>query len=144
MAGTHVSLLRCGHSVFFDPPPKVGEEVYCRRCGDYSRVKVSSEEWAWHCPVCKTTRPHGTDEARARRSGRTHQRKYHHVVLLRQGYATKEVLGPEGQGELSVAQERIRWVKESGHQGALRAMMDTVVVQRGQSTVDRRRGDLKP
>lgn len=126
-----ICLLRCGHSAYYDPRPKTGDEVYCRRCAAYTRVKAASDEWAWHCPVCHTTRPHGTDEEGCRRSARTHQRKYHHVVVLRKGYDTVELVEPEGQGELSVAGERIEWVKP--HQGALRALVDKVIVQRGQS-----------
>lgn len=133
MASRYISLLRCGHKAYYDPPPKNGEDVYCRRCTDYTQVQVTSQEWAWHCPVCKITRPHGTDEDKARRSGRTHQRKFHHVVVLRRGYDTVELIQPENQGELSVAEERIEWVKTAGHQKALRALIDRVTVQNGQS-----------
>ena len=128
----HICLLRCGHSAYYDnPSPKSGDEVYCRRCQAYTKVKASAQEWAWHCPVCHHTRSHGADEAGARRSGRTHQRKYHHVVVLRKGYETVELLGPENQGELSVAEERIEWVK--AHQGPLKALVDKVIVQNGRT-----------
>lgn len=139
MASKYICLLRCGHSAYYDPAPRIGEEVYCRRCNAYTKVKAGSQEYAWHCPVCKITRPHGTDDIGARRSGRTHQRKYHHVVELRKGYEVVELLGPEGQGELSVAEERIEWVKTSGHQSALRALVNRVTVQNGQSKVDDRK-----
>lgn len=127
----YVTLLRCGHSVYYDPPPAKGDTVYCRRCGDWSQTRVVSQEVSWHCPVCHITRPHGTDELEARRAGRRHQRKYHHVVQLRRGYNLIETLGPEGQGELSVAGERIEWVR--GHQGALRAAVEARIVHNGQS-----------
>lgn len=125
------ALLQCGHTAYYDPEPAPGDEVYCRRCGKYSRVKVAAQEISWHCPTCHMTHRHGADKDGARHSGRRHQRKYHHVVLLRQGYTTIEVIGPEGQGELSVAGERIQWVKD--HQGALRALVDKRIVQNGQS-----------
>ena len=130
----YVCLLQCGHTAMYEPQPKKGEDVYCRRCNDYTKVKASSQEYAWHCPVCKITRPHGTDKDGARRSGRTHQRKYHHVVVLRRGYDTVEVIGPEGQGELSVVEERVEWVRATGHQSTLKAMIEKVIVQNGQST----------
>lgn len=127
-AGHYVCLLKCGHVAYYDPEPSPGDEVYCRRCQDYTRVKTAAQEYSWHCPVCHLSRPYGMDELEARRGGRRHQRKYHHVTVLRKGYSIVEVLGPEGQGELSVAGERIRWVKE--HQGALKALVDKRIVEK--------------
>jgi hypothetical protein len=134
MNSKYVSLLRCGHTAYYDPEPKPGDTVYCRRCNGYTKVRTSSQEYSWHCPTCHISRPFGTDELEARRGGRRHQRKYHHVTVLRKGYDTVEVLGPEGQGELSVGQERVEWVR--AHQGGLRAIIEKTIVQRGQSKVD--------
>jgi hypothetical protein len=122
----HVCLLKCGHTAYYDPQPKIGDEVYCRRCRDYTKVRTSMQEYSWHCPTCHYTRPHGTDELEARRAGRRHQRKHHHVVVLRRGYDTVEILGPIGQGELSIAGERVEWVRR--HQGALRALVEKRIV----------------
>lgn len=131
----YISLLRCGHTAFYDPAPSIGDEVYCRRCGDYTKVRTAQWEVYWHCAACPLTKPFGTDELEARRSGRRHQRKYHHVVVLKRGYDTIEVLGPTGEAELSVAQERIEWTRT--HQGALKALVDKTIV--GSSTVDGKR-----
>lgn len=115
----------------FDPQPEAGSEVYCRRCAKYTEVAVSTVEWSWHCPADHSTRKFGADEAGARKSGRTHQRKHHHVVLLRKGYEVVEVLGPEGQGELSFGGERIEWVR--AHQGPLKALVHKTMVQNGKA-----------
>lgn len=123
------ALLQCGHTAYYDPEPSPGDEVYCRKCRGYTRVRIAEREYSWHCPTCHITRRHGADMDGARHSGRRHQRKCHHVVLLRKGYDTVEIIGPEGQGELSIAGERIEWVK--GHQGALRALVDKHIVQNG-------------
>lgn len=127
-------LLRCGHTVHYDPVPEPGDTVYCRQCSRYSRVKVASQEWWWKCPACHTSRRFGADEETARGSARRHQRKYHHVLVLRHGYDTVAVIGPEGQQELSIAGERISWV--ANHQGSLKAAVEKAIVQRGQSTKD--------
>lgn len=126
-----ITLLECKHTVFYEPEPAPDDTVYCRRCGDWRRVKLLAQEWMWKCPACHTSRRFGTDETTARGSARRHQRKYHHVVLVKHGYDTVAVVGPEGQGELSLGGERIRWVRE--HQGALRALVEKRIVQSRQS-----------
>lgn len=124
-------LLKCNHTVYYDPEPTPGDTVYCRRCGTWSQVKISANEWVWRCAACHTSRRFGTDETSARGSARRHQRKYHHVVILKHGYDTVAVVGPEGQQELSLGAERITWV--ANHQGALRAAVERAIVQRGQT-----------
>jgi len=133
--GKYITLLRCGHTAHYDPEPKPGDEVYCRRCGNYTKVKTAHQEYSWHCPVCHTSRPFGADKDAAYAAARRHQRKYHHVVSVRQGYTQVGVVGPEGEQELSVSAERIQWVRQ--HQGGLRALVDRQIVQGGQSTKDR-------
>lgn len=32
------TLLACGHWILFDPPPSLGDVVYCMHCGKYHRV----------------------------------------------------------------------------------------------------------
>lgn len=130
--GNYIALLLCGHTAFYDPPPTAGEEVYCRRCATYTLVKLASQEYSWQCPTCHIGRKFGSDIGAARNSGRRHQRRYHHVTVLRKGYETVEVIGPEGEGELSVAGERIEWVRD--HQGLLRALLDKKIVS--SSTLD--------
>lgn len=125
-------LLRCNHTAHYDPEPEPGDTVYCRRCLGYTQVKLAVQEWLWKCNVCHTARRFGADESGARASGRRHQRKYHHAVLLKHGYDVVCMIGPEGQQELSVAAERIQWSR--GHQGALRAAVEKVIVQRGQTS----------
>lgn len=129
-----LTLLRCNHTAEYDPTPELGDEVYCRKCGDYSIVKLNTAEWRWRCFACATSRRFGADETEVYRAARRHQRKYHHVVLVMRGYEVKGTVGPEGQGELSVGEDRIQWVRQ--HQGALRAVVERVIVQRGQSNVD--------
>lgn len=126
-----ICLLKCNHTAHYDPEPMPGDTVYCRHCMDYTQIKVSGHEWIWRCPVCHTSRRFGMDESGARGSARRHQRKYHHVVLLKHGYDTIAVVGPEGQQELSLGAERIQWVRN--HQGPLRAAVEKVIVQRGQT-----------
>lgn len=127
-------LLRCGHTQMFDPQPKSGDTVYCRRCGKYSVVKVAEQEWSWTCPGCHSGRKFGAVESAARRSARTHQRKHHHVVLLKLGYEVKEIVGPEGQEELSFGGEKVTWVAQ--HQGPLKALVEKRIVQSRLSKVD--------
>lgn len=129
-----ICLLRCGHTMHYDPEPMPGDEVYCRRCTKWTDVAVSEQEWLWRCKVCHTTKKFGADRSTALGSARRHQRKYHHVVMLKHGYDTVEVIGPEGQQELSLGGERISWVRD--HQSGLRAAVERVIVQRGQSKVD--------
>lgn len=128
------SLLLCGHTVYFDPIPEPGDRVYCRRCIRYTVVKVAAEEWGWKCTSCPTGRRFGADEQSARGSARRHQRKYHHVVLVKHGIKTMGTVGPEGQGEMSVAGERITWL--ANHHGTLRAAVEKRIIQNGQSTVE--------
>lgn len=130
-----IALLKCNHTAYYDPEPSPGDVVYCRKCFGYSQVKVGAQEWLWKCNACHTSRRFGTDETTARGAARRHQRKYHHVVLLKHGYETVAVVGPEGQQELSVGAERIQWV--ATHQGALRALVEKTIVQKsGQSSVE--------
>jgi transposase-like protein len=132
-----ITSLRCGHTAIYEPRPTVGAEVYCRRCNAYTKVAISVDEWSWHCPACHYSRSFGADEAGTYHSARRHQRKHHHVVLVRKGYDVKDTMGPEGQNELSVAEERIQWVKQTGHQSSLKALVEKTIVQSGRSTMDR-------
>lgn len=124
-------LLTCNHTVYYEPEPMPGDTVYCRRCMRYQRTKVAAAEWLMKCAVCHLTRRFGADETSAYGSARRHQRKYHHVVLVKHGYTTVSTIGPEGQGELSLGMERIQWVRQ--HQGALKAVVDNRI-HKGQST----------
>jgi hypothetical protein len=65
----------------FDPPAKLGNEVYCRRCEKYVYVLVAVIEWRIKCLDCSLGHRFGDDETSARRAAIRHVgKRQDHVV----------------------------------------------------------------
>jgi len=119
MTGTPV-LLECFHTVSFTPPARVGDQVYCRRCGKSTRVMKGGEAWSVRCTGCTFGRSYGTDEGLARRSAARHANARHHPVLVKEGKAWRATVGGDDQAVPGTVND---WSKKNpGHQGALRSL----------------------
>lgn len=92
----YVTQLVCMHDVYYDPPPKEEDIVYCRRCGDYRGVTVASAEWIIRDADSGWTRRYGTDEVEARRGAAQHVMRYptHTVRLWHGGLLRAEINAP--------------------------------------------------
>jgi len=87
--------LYCGHTNLFYPVPRLNELVYCRRCGDYRVVTGIMRQWWWHCPKCRFSKRHGTDQDGCVRKATAHYRRLCHPVQLKWGDNTVEIIGPD-------------------------------------------------
>lgn len=85
----YMALLDCKHAAQFSPPPKKGDEVYCRKCGAFRHVAVAMAEWRVRCRYpssCRLSVRYGADESRAKRSAIRHVAKFpSHTVEVLQG-----------------------------------------------------------
>lgn len=69
--------LHCGHQFLSRGlPPSTGEEVYCRRCGEYRLVTYRSSDWRSKCVDCRYSRYCGADESWAKTLAGKHTNKY--------------------------------------------------------------------
>lgn len=92
---TYICLLQCHHTAFFDPPPKLGDRVFCRQCQGYSIVERVNLEWMFRCATCRYVSRYGTDELGARRGAAKHAHKRtSHMIELWQGGKIIETIGP--------------------------------------------------
>lgn len=95
-------LLRCKHATDYPYPyPVVGDEVYCRHCGDYSIVESTVDEYRVRCGGCTLSRSYGRDLALARNAANKHSAKTDHTVSIWDGGEVLETVQPsEAQQEL--------------------------------------------
>jgi hypothetical protein len=57
---THVVLFECGHTTIFDnPAPLAGEELYCVKCRGYKIVTRADSEYRIICQNCRYSRSFG-------------------------------------------------------------------------------------
>lgn len=92
----YVTQLVCKHDVYYDPPPKDEDVVYCRRCCDYRGVSIVSAEWIIRDADSGWTKRYGTDENEARRGAVQHAMRYptHTVRLWHGGQLLAEINCP--------------------------------------------------
>ncbi len=87
-------ILTCKHEVTFDPPPSIGDEVYCRRCGLY---RIVSQELTGmirvNCRQCPYCRYYGTDERTANLGASKHSLRMptHEIDIERDGKLIRTV-----------------------------------------------------
>lgn len=104
---TCIVLLGCNHSSVFDAPtPEAGDEVFCRRCNNYSIVKDTGVEYYFKCRTCKYCRHFGMARINAELAAMRHRRKYsHHYVDIFHGTEKLHTFGPYEQ--LTIANAEI-------------------------------------
>ena len=81
------ALLSCNHTIQFYPPPRPGDEVYCRRCADYRICRDVVKSWRYSCRTkdCTAGNHYGTDVNAAIAAGVRHLRRFpKHNVWLHQ------------------------------------------------------------
>lgn len=112
-------LLECFHTLLLSPPPKVGDELYCRYCQANTRVAKGADSWSVRCTGCTFGRSYGTDEGRARRVAARHHNEYGHPVLVKEGKVWRATVG----GNQETLETVNDWTKKNpGHQGGLRSL----------------------
>lgn len=80
-------ILQCLHHIVFPmSPPKRGELILCRRCGDYKTVIVTESAYKVRCKGCRYTRLFGVAKLKAEGAAIKHRQRYPwHVVQLWDG-----------------------------------------------------------
>lgn len=73
-------LLKCDHMVYFTVAPRMGDQIFCFRCDDYSFMTVMTDDWTVECSKCKYLRHFGTDNVRAERKAKEHSVNTHHAT----------------------------------------------------------------
>lgn len=88
-SASNMVILSCKHTATFSPPAVKGDEVYCRKCGNFRLVDVATAEWRIRCRYeygCQLSVRYGADESRAKRSAIRHVARYpSHTVAVLQG-----------------------------------------------------------
>lgn len=76
-----IVLLNCGHTVAFTiHAPKMGEEIWCIRCREYSTVAHRNGEYRMRCTQCNYARRTGVARFAAETYAITHSRRTAHKV----------------------------------------------------------------
>jgi len=120
-----VILEDCRHTALFNPPPIIGDAVWCRRCQSYRSVGRLVDEWTIRCFRCNLSRAYGEDEQGARAAVGRHRLRYTgHVVALSKGPRLVETFGVDERPDY------LQWVDSHPlHQGSLRALTDRSVTE---------------
>lgn len=91
------TMLDCKHVILLNPPPTMGDEVFCRRCNGYRFVVIVATEWSVRCDVCRYGRKYGADEESTRRAASRHADIRTHAVWVRFGGKAVDLVQPSGQ-----------------------------------------------
>jgi hypothetical protein len=117
-------LLECFHTLDLSPPPKIGDELWCRYCRAATKVAKGADAWSIRCTGCRHGRSYGTDEGQARRSAVKHANKTGHPVLVKEGRVWRATVDGKG-ASLPEAETVNDWTKKNpGHQGGLRTLLN--------------------
>lgn len=103
--------LSCGHAVIYEPPPTVGDTVYCRICDDYhvvmkskrrpgpqvKREKKNVGRTRVECNDCKFVRTYPTQKE-AKTRAQSHAIRLNHTVIVIPPVAGAKVITLTSQG----------------------------------------------
>lgn len=124
--------LNCGHNFLAKEDfPQEGEEVFCRKCADYSIVLVSIDLYRWRCLTdgCRTGRGGSRDRWGIGKRARRHTMTRQHSVQILRGDEVLETWTPDqptlwtskpAAGDWAVNQKR-----QAESLDRIRAMVDT-------------------
>jgi len=82
---TILVVLSCLHTaVFIAPPPRIGERVYCMRCGAYRDAVEAPHDYTVKCESCRYERGCGNARITAETAAvhHTHRKPGHRVRLV--------------------------------------------------------------
>jgi hypothetical protein len=84
---TFIITLDCWHSsVFKDPAPVIGDQIWCMKCQAYQVVRSAPAEYRIRCQKCTYSRTFGTSQINAEIAAAKHRMKRNsHTVLLMNG-----------------------------------------------------------
>ncbi len=111
-------LLDCFHIAEFAPTPAYGDQVYCRKCGNYSTVQVVTVEWSVRCWNCRYSRRLGDNKEAAYAAARRHLDQRGHKTSIKVGKELVEVVEPP-EGTLPLPGVAVDW--RNSHQKVLRS-----------------------